>query len=90
MPCHSKGILGDLEDCIGASSSVVSENASVTEISLSRENILVIGRWLGNEMRIRTLVNTTPVSNGMFGEQLSEQLIRDGMCDLCVSFSYFH
>lgn len=78
MPCHPKGILGDLEDCIGASNSVVSENASVAEICLSREIILVIGRWLGNEMRIRTLVNTTPVSNGMFGEQLSEQLIRDG------------
>lgn len=78
MPCHSRGILGDLEDCIGASNSLVSENASVAEISLSRETILVIGRWLGNEARIMALVNTTPVSNGMFGEQLSEQLIRDG------------
>ncbi|PIA53512.1 hypothetical protein AQUCO_00900239v1, partial [Aquilegia coerulea] len=78
MPCHPKGILGDLEHCIGGSNSIASENDSVAEISLSLETILVIGRWLGDETRIRTLVNSTPVSSAMFGEHLSEQLIRDG------------
>ncbi|KAF5199501.1 Atp-binding cassette sub-family a member, partial [Thalictrum thalictroides] len=78
MPCHPKGILSDLEHCIGGSNSIASESDSVAEISLSLETILVIGRWLGNETRIRTLVNSTPVSSAVFGEQLSEQLIRDG------------
>ncbi|KAL5708093.1 Phospholipid-transporting ATPase abca1 [Ranunculus cassubicifolius] len=78
IPCHPKSILGDLEDCIVGSNSLASENVSAAEISLSHETILVIGRWLGNETRIRTLVDSSPGSSGIFGEQLSEQLIRDG------------
>lgn len=76
---HPRSILSDLEVCIGAVDSITSENASVAEISLSPEMIVMIGRWLGNEERISTLVSSTPVSDGVFGEQLSEQLFRDGM-----------
>ncbi|RVW16551.1 ABC transporter A family member 1 [Vitis vinifera] len=49
----------------------------LAEISLSPEMIVMIGRWLGNEERISTLISSTPVSDGVFGEQLSEQLFRD-------------
>lgn len=48
------------------------------EISLSQEMIILIGRWLGNEERVKTLVSSAPISDGVFGEQLSEQLVRDG------------
>lgn len=76
---HPRSILSDLEVCIGGVDSITSENASVAEISLSPEMIVMIGRWLGNEERISTLISSTPVSDGVFGEQLSEQLFRDGM-----------
>ncbi|KAJ6870609.1 hypothetical protein NC652_036301 [Populus alba x Populus x berolinensis] len=35
--------------------------------------IIWIGRWLGNEETGKTLVSSTPISDGVFGEQLSEQ-----------------
>ncbi|XP_077241690.1 ATP-binding cassette A1 isoform X2 [Tasmannia lanceolata] len=76
LPCHPRSILSDLEICIGGSDSITSEN--VAEISLSLEMITAIGRWLGNEERIRTLISSMPVTDGVFGEQLSEQLTRDG------------
>ncbi|RWR92000.1 ABC transporter family protein [Cinnamomum micranthum f. kanehirae] len=76
FPCHPRSILSDLEVCIGGSDSITSDN--VTEISLSQEMIIAIGHFLGNEERIRTLISCTPITDGVFGEQLSEQLIRDG------------
>ncbi|OVA04022.1 ABC transporter-like [Macleaya cordata] len=76
LPCHPRSIFSDLEICIGGSDSITSENVSLAEISLTEEMIIVIGRWLGNEERIRTLLSSTP--DGVFGEQLAEQLMRDG------------
>lgn len=80
FPCHPRSILSDLEVCIGGSDSITSDN--VAEISLSQEMIIAIGHFLGNEERIRTLISCTPLTDGVFGEQLSEQLIRDGMTEL--------
>lgn len=78
IPSHPRSLLDDIEVCIGRIDSITSENASVMEISLSQEMIILIGRWLGNEERVKTLVSSTPISDGVFGEQLSEQLVRDG------------
>lgn len=78
IPSHPRSLLNDLEICIGGSDSITSENASVAEISLSKEMIIVVGRWLGNEERIRTLISSRPICDGLFGEQLAEQLVRDG------------
>ncbi|XP_059646285.1 ABC transporter A family member 1 isoform X5 [Cornus florida] len=78
FPSHPRSLLSDLEICIGGTDSIASENASVAEISLSEEMIVTIGCWLGNEERVRTLVSSMNVSDGVFGEQLSEQLVRDG------------
>ncbi|KAF9597369.1 hypothetical protein IFM89_017715 [Coptis chinensis] len=74
MPCHPKGILSDLEDCIGGSDSIASENVSVAEISLSLEMIIAVGGWLGNETRISSLVSPTLflmecLTAGMTGEE---------------------
>ncbi|KAL4325993.1 hypothetical protein GQ457_11G008730 [Hibiscus cannabinus] len=78
IPSHPRSLLNDLEVCIGGIDSITSENASVAEISLSKEMIIVVGRWLGNEERVKTLISSRPIADGLFGEQLSEQLIRDG------------
>ncbi|KAJ6332061.1 hypothetical protein OIU76_010445 [Salix suchowensis] len=78
IPSHPRSLLDDIEVCIGRTDSITSENASVMEISLSQEMIILIGRWLGNEERVKRLVSSTPISDGVFGEQLSEQLVRDG------------
>ncbi|XP_050230528.1 ABC transporter A family member 1 isoform X2 [Mercurialis annua] len=78
IPSHPRTLLNDLEVCIGAVDFVTSENASVAEIRLSKELISFIGRWLGNEQRINTLLSSAPISDGDFGEQLGEQLVRDG------------
>ncbi|KAJ4840078.1 ATP-binding cassette sub- A member 1 [Turnera subulata] len=78
VPSHPRSLLDDLEVCIGTSGSVASENASVAEISLSPEMIILIGQWLGNEERVKTLVASAPIPDGVFGEQLAEQLVRDG------------
>uniref|UniRef100_A0A803P6X4 ABC transporter domain-containing protein n=1 Tax=Cannabis sativa TaxID=3483 RepID=A0A803P6X4_CANSA len=78
IPAHSRSLLGDLEACIGRIDTITSENTSRAEISLSREVISMIGRWLGNEERIQMLISSTPVPDGFFGEQLCEQLVRDG------------
>ncbi|KAG9457355.1 hypothetical protein H6P81_001863 [Aristolochia fimbriata] len=76
FPSHPRSILSDLEVCIVGSDSVTSEN--VAEISLSQDMIITIGRWLGNEERTRRLISSIPTADGLFKEQLSEQLIRDG------------
>ncbi|KAJ0099984.1 hypothetical protein Patl1_20485 [Pistacia atlantica] len=81
IPSHPRSLLDDLEVCIVGPDSITSENASVAEISLSKEMIVTIGRWLGNEERTKTLISSTSVSGGSFGEQLTEQLIRHGMND---------
>ncbi|KAL8261643.1 hypothetical protein R6Q59_025692 [Mikania micrantha] len=77
IPSHPRSIFGDLEVCIRGNDSITSEDASATEICLSREMIILIGRWLGNEERIRTLTDNVG-SSGVFNEQLPEQLARDG------------
>lgn len=78
IPSHPRSLFDDLEVCIGGIDSIVSENASAAEISLSKEMIIAIGRYLGNEERTKALLSSTPVSDGIFGEQLSEQLVRHG------------
>ncbi|KAK3003103.1 hypothetical protein RJ639_020222 [Escallonia herrerae] len=75
---HPTGIASDIEVCIGGIDSAICENTSVAEISLSQEMMVVIGRWLGNEERIRTLISASYSSDGVLVEQLSEQLARDG------------
>ncbi|XWS56284.1 hypothetical protein CRYUN_Cryun09bG0072800 [Craigia yunnanensis] len=78
IPSNPRTLLDDLEVCIGGIDSITSEHASVAEISLSKEMIIVVGRWLGNGERIKSLISSRPISDGLFGEQLSEQLVRDG------------
>ncbi|KAL6133968.1 hypothetical protein ACLB2K_066201 [Fragaria x ananassa] len=84
VPSHPRSLLDGLEVCIGAIDSIMAENASVAEISLSREMIIMIGRWLGNEERIKPLISPTPLSDGVLGEQLFEQLDRDGGIPLLI------
>ncbi|KAL8489520.1 hypothetical protein ACS0TY_025437 [Phlomoides rotata] len=81
IPSHPRSILNDLEVCIGGTN-FTAETA--TEISLTSEMIGTIGRWLGNEERVQTLVSADSNSRGFFGEQLSEQLLRDGGIQLPV------
>lgn len=76
FPNHTRSILGDLETCIVGSSLVSSK--SVAEISLTRDMIILIARMFGNEESIKTIISSNPISDGVFGEQLSEQLLRDG------------
>lgn len=76
-PLHPRGLLSDLEVCIGGSDSITSASASVTEISLSKEIIVAIGKWLGNEERVHSLVNENATNASCGG--LDEQLFRDGM-----------
>lgn len=79
FPSHRRGLLSDIEVCIEAIIPITPENQSVTEISLSRQMLTIIGRWLGNEERVRTLVSSPSTAPGVCGEQLTEQLFRDGM-----------
>uniref|UniRef100_A0A7N0VBS3 ABC transporter domain-containing protein n=1 Tax=Kalanchoe fedtschenkoi TaxID=63787 RepID=A0A7N0VBS3_KALFE len=79
-----KGILGDLETCIGVSDSITSEHSSVAEINMTLEMISIIGSWLGNEDRVDTLIHSRSTPDGTFDSQLSEQLIRDGGIPLPV------
>lgn len=75
---HSRSIINDIEVCIGGTNSIVSEDASAAEISLSKEMIMAVGQWFGNEERVKALVSATDDSSKIFGDQLSEQLARDG------------
>ncbi|KAK7285619.1 hypothetical protein RJT34_20395 [Clitoria ternatea] len=83
VPSHPRSLLNELEICIGGPDST-SGNTSVSEISLTREMIGVVGRWLDNEERIKTLMSSIPVHDGASQEQLSEQLFRDGGIPLPV------
>lgn len=74
FPSHTKSILSDLEICIGSETT----RDNVSEISLTQEMIILIARMLGNEESIWTIASSTPITDGVFGEQLSEQLTRDG------------
>ena len=62
---------------------------NVSEISLTREMISAISFHLGHEERIRILLSSDASTsnksslNEMIGEQLSEQLLRDGIFILC-------
>ncbi|KAJ8499332.1 hypothetical protein OPV22_009884 [Ensete ventricosum] len=76
IPSHSKSIISDFEMCIRGTGSISIQN--ISEISLSREMINLIGRMLGNEESIQTAVLPVPSSDGLYGEQFSEQLFRDG------------
>ncbi|CAI9099895.1 OLC1v1036780C1 [Oldenlandia corymbosa var. corymbosa] len=86
IPSHRRSLLSELEVCIGGVDSIASENSSMAEISLSEEIILAIGRWLGNEGRVQGLVSATANTSypGAIGEQLCEQLVRDGGIPLPV------
>ncbi|KAL3632486.1 Phospholipid-transporting ATPase abca1 [Castilleja foliolosa] len=82
IPSQPRGILNDLEVCIGGIGSTSAEKAA--EINLSSEILITIGRWLGNEERVENLISPNSDSCGVFGEQLSEQLLRDGGIQLPV------
>lgn len=84
VPSHPRTLLDDLEVCIGGVDSITPVEASIAEISLSKEMIIIIGRWLGNEERIKILISSRPQFDGHFGEQLAEQLHRDGGIPLPV------
>jgi len=88
FPSNTSSILGDLEICIGGSSTFSSNNLS--EVSLTREMIILVARMLGNEESILTLVSSNPITDGVFGEQLSEQIIRDGIAKLLFQFIFSH
>ncbi|CAL9121024.1 unnamed protein product [Musa textilis] len=76
IPSHSKSIISDLEMCIRGTGTISVQN--ISEISLSREVINLIGRMLGNEESTQMAVLPVPSSDGLYGEQFSEQLFRDG------------
>ncbi|CAL9192995.1 unnamed protein product [Musa hybrid cultivar] len=76
IPSHSKSIISDLEMCIRGTGTISVQN--ISEISLSREMINLIGRMLGNEESTQMAVLPVPSSDGLYGEQFSEQLFRDG------------
>ncbi|XP_073151159.1 ABC transporter A family member 1 isoform X3 [Henckelia pumila] len=82
IPYHPRSLLTDLEGCIGGTESTTA--ATAAEISLSDEIIVTIGRWLGNVERVESLVSGDCGSHGILGEQLSEQLLRDGGIPLPV------
>lgn len=87
LPSQRRGILGELEICIGGSDSLPSENASIAEIRLSAAMMVTIGHWLGNEDRIQTLLSPSCGSDEISDEQLSEQLSRDGIVNFFI-FSF--
>ncbi|XP_031487931.1 ABC transporter A family member 1 isoform X2 [Nymphaea colorata] len=76
FPCHPKGVLHDLEICIGGNDLILP--ADVSEICLSEEMVAFVGRFLENESRVRTLLSGRLAADGVFSQQLSEQLARDG------------
>lgn len=87
---HSRSILNDIEVCIGGTNSIASEDASAAEISLSKETIMAVGQWFGNEERVKALVSATDDSCKIFGDQLSEQLDRDGTSAYILKFPPLH
>lgn len=87
VPSHPRSLLNDLEICIGGTDSATSGNTSIAEISLTQEMIGLIGRWLDNEERVKTLISCAPVCDGGSQEQLSEQLFRDGTSEYSIEGS---
>lgn len=83
VPSQSRSLLSDLETCIRGPD-ITSDSASVAEISLSRDMIIMIAHWLGNEERVGTLVSSNKASDGIHSEELSDQLFRDGGIPLPV------
>ncbi|KAL9264205.1 ABC transporter A family member 1-like protein [Drosera capensis] len=84
-PSHPRSILSDIEVCIGSAWSLLdSGSLSAAEISLSREQIVEVAGWLGNNERVHALVTSDTATNGILCEQLSEQLIRDGGISLPI------
>ncbi|CAH9079387.1 unnamed protein product [Cuscuta epithymum] len=77
LPPLPRSILGEIEVCMGGIESQASKNASVSEISLTKEMIMSIGRLLGNEERVKEFACAPDDSSGRI-EQLTEQLVRDG------------
>ncbi|KAH9621199.1 hypothetical protein KSS87_008655 [Heliosperma pusillum] len=83
IPSHPKSLLSDLETCIGGTD-ITPDSASVAEISLSRDSIIMIARWLGDEERVMALINSKAASDAILSEQLFDQLLRDGGIPLLV------
>ncbi|XP_074276823.1 ABC transporter A family member 1 isoform X2 [Silene latifolia] len=83
IPSRSKSLLSDLETCIGGTD-ITPDSASVSEISLSRDSIIMIARWLGDEERVMALINSKAASDGILSEQLFDQLLREGGIPLLV------
>ncbi|KAL3755279.1 hypothetical protein ACJRO7_002345 [Eucalyptus globulus] len=81
---QTRSLLDDLEVCIGGMDSITAENATVAEISLSKEMIMAVGHWLGNEERAMKLLMEAHISDGVVREQLSDQLFRDGSIPLPI------
>ncbi|XP_078148271.1 ATP-binding cassette A1 isoform X2 [Carex rostrata] len=75
---HPKSTMDDLETCTGVAGKSLSKNAP--EISLTRDMVLRVAKFLGDEEFLQPIVCSDPVnvSATAFGEQLSEQLARDG------------
>lgn len=76
FPSHSRSLLSHLETCIGGNGNLLLEN--VSEICLTREMVSLITRMLGNEDCGKTVLCSKRVTDGVFAEQISEQLTRDG------------
>ncbi|CAN6443979.1 unnamed protein product [Victoria cruziana] len=76
FPYHPKGVLHDFEICIRGNDLI--HQADVSEICLSEETISFLARHLENEDRVRTILHGRLASDGVFSQQLSEQLARDG------------
>lgn len=51
---------------------------------------MALGQWFGNEERVKALVSATDDSCKIFGDQLSEQLARDGMSTYILKLPPVH
>lgn len=87
IPISSRSILSDLEKCIRGSGTISSDN--ISEISLSREMISLIEQVLRTEDTAQTTLLVMPSSEGLFGDQFSEQLFCDGSIFLSLFLYYF-
>lgn len=86
---HPKSTMDDLETCTGVAGKSLSKNAP--EISLTRDMVLRVAKFLGDEEFLQPIVCSDPVnvSATAFGEQLSEQLARDGTKLFLIEFICF-
>ncbi|WOK95547.1 ABC transporter A family member 1 [Canna indica] len=76
IPSTSRSILSDLEMCIGGTGTKSSDN--ISEISLSKEMIHLVSYMLRNVETVQITPLLVPSSDGLFGEQFSDQLFCDG------------